>query len=68
MANGCCGSGLVEIAESCNLLSGSCPNPAAYVFWDAGHPTQRAYQIVVSSIVPKIYNNASSSLASSPSN
>ena len=67
VANGCCGTGLVELGRSCNLISGSCPNPAAYVFWDAGHPSQRAYQIVLSSILQK-YNNASSYLASSASN
>ncbi|MED6200115.1 hypothetical protein PIB30_082099 [Stylosanthes scabra] len=51
VANGCCGTGLVEIGVTCTLAVGSCPNPGAYVFWDAGHPTQRAYLLIVSSIL-----------------
>ncbi|MED6180792.1 hypothetical protein PIB30_013684 [Stylosanthes scabra] len=51
VASGCCGTGLFEIGATCNLAVGSCPYPASFVFWDAGHPTQRAYQLIVSSIL-----------------
>ncbi|QHN84021.1 GDSL esterase/lipase [Arachis hypogaea] len=62
-ANGCCGTGTYEVAETCNMLVPSCPNPASYVFWDAAHPSQAAYERVVASILsskPKLNNyNAS---------
>ncbi|KAI4336752.1 hypothetical protein L6164_015240 [Bauhinia variegata] len=55
VANGCCGTGTIEIGVSCNVFNPLiCPNPSTHVFWDAGHPTQRAYEIVVSDIIRKI--------------
>ncbi|MED6148277.1 hypothetical protein PIB30_051623 [Stylosanthes scabra] len=49
VANGCCGTGLVEIGVTYTLAVGSYSNPGAYFFWDASHQTQRAYQLIVSS-------------------
>ncbi|MED6200116.1 hypothetical protein PIB30_082100 [Stylosanthes scabra] len=51
MANGCCGRGQTEMATTCTLLVGSCPNPKSYIFWDAGHPTQRAYEVIAEAIL-----------------
>ncbi|XP_061366013.1 GDSL esterase/lipase At5g63170-like [Gastrolobium bilobum] len=74
-ATGCCGTGTLEMAELCNIFIGSCPIPSAYVFWDAGHPTQRTYQLIVASILKRHrvsgYNvsgyNVSSSFDTTPS-
>ncbi|KAL9258277.1 GDSL esterase/lipase-like protein [Drosera capensis] len=46
---GCCGTGLFEEGPLCNIVSTliSCPNASKYVFWDASHPTQAAYNIIV---------------------
>ncbi|XP_058075078.1 GDSL esterase/lipase At2g40250-like [Magnolia sinica] len=41
---GCCGTGLVEMAAMCNSLSVTCRNASNFLFWDAIHPTQSAYQ------------------------
>ncbi|XP_061366014.1 GDSL esterase/lipase At1g23500-like [Gastrolobium bilobum] len=62
--NGCCGTGTLEMGSSCNVLIGSCPNPSAHVFWDAGHPTQRTYELIVASILQT--HNVSNSIAASP--
>ncbi|MED6148276.1 hypothetical protein PIB30_051622 [Stylosanthes scabra] len=51
VANGCCGRGQTEMATTCTLLVGSCPNPKSYVFWDAGHPTRRAYEVIAEAIL-----------------
>ncbi|CAJ1972569.1 unnamed protein product [Sphenostylis stenocarpa] len=50
VAEGCCGTGVFGVAGLCTLFS-VCPNPATYVFWDYAHPTERAYQFVVSSVL-----------------
>ncbi|KAL8552215.1 hypothetical protein ACS0TY_001060 [Phlomoides rotata] len=44
---GCCGSGSVEIGLMCNKDSLTCTDPSKYVFWDAAHPTQAAYNFIV---------------------
>ncbi|GAB2260096.1 hypothetical protein Droror1_Dr00010951 [Drosera rotundifolia] len=46
---GCCGTGLFEEGPLCNIFSTliSCPNASKYVFWDASHPTQAAYNIIL---------------------
>lgn len=40
---GCCGTGLLEEGPLCNELTPTCPNPSNYLFWDAIHPSQKAY-------------------------
>ncbi|KAK7382931.1 hypothetical protein VNO78_28595 [Psophocarpus tetragonolobus] len=50
VSEACCGTGAYGISGICTLLS-VCSNPSTYVFWDFAHPTERAYQFVVSSIL-----------------
>ncbi|KAJ1424174.1 SGNH hydrolase superfamily [Sesbania bispinosa] len=65
VVSGCCGTGTVEIAALCNSFSFSCPVPSSFFFWDAGHPTQRAYQLTISAILQN-KNVSSPPLTSSP--
>lgn len=46
---GCCGSGFMEFAYSCNAMCQTCSDASKYVFWDAVHPTTRAYGILAHS-------------------
>ncbi|GMY28214.1 GDSL esterase/lipase At5g63170 [Fagus crenata] len=56
--NACCGTGTFEIGVTCNQFTPlTCPDASTYVFWDSGHPTERAYRIIVSEIVHKYFNN-----------
>ncbi|KAL5847863.1 hypothetical protein ACOSQ3_011387 [Xanthoceras sorbifolium] len=51
---GCCGTGTIEVSILCNQLSPhTCTNVSSYIFWDSFHPTERAYQIVVSNVMKK---------------
>ncbi|XP_047328591.1 GDSL esterase/lipase EXL3-like isoform X3 [Impatiens glandulifera] len=50
---GCCGTGLVEVTFSCNPLTKTCPDDTKYFFWDAYHPTERGYRILVRKILQK---------------
>ncbi|KAK7280771.1 hypothetical protein RJT34_25838 [Clitoria ternatea] len=50
-ATGCCGTGTVETGILCGKFTPSCSNTSSYVFWDSIHPTQRAYEFVVASIL-----------------
>ncbi|XP_020209068.2 GDSL esterase/lipase At1g23500 [Cajanus cajan] len=59
VADACCGTGASKISGICNLLN-VCPNPSKYVFWDFAHPTERAYQLIVSSVLRSHANNVSS--------
>ncbi|KAK7401120.1 hypothetical protein VNO78_12436 [Psophocarpus tetragonolobus] len=56
VSEACCGTGAFGVTGVCNLLT-VCPNPSTYVFWDFGHPTEKAYQFVVSSIIKSQINN-----------
>ncbi|XP_059075353.1 GDSL esterase/lipase At5g03820-like [Cryptomeria japonica] len=47
---GCCGTGLLEAAISCNPSTISCLNPSKYVFWDSFHPTTECYQIIANDL------------------
>ncbi|CAL0328687.1 unnamed protein product [Lupinus luteus] len=51
--NGCCGGNAVASGELCTSLTGQCTDTSTYVFWDFAHPTQRAYEIIVSDIIQK---------------
>ena len=53
---GCCGSGTVEVAELCNVLSTTCRNASEYVFWDSYHPTQRANELLIEMLIQKYAN------------
>ncbi|KAF8026069.1 hypothetical protein BT93_F2783 [Corymbia citriodora subsp. variegata] len=50
--SGCCGTGIVKVSFSCNMNSYVCPDASKYVFWDAVHPTERAYSIVFDAELP----------------
>lgn len=41
---GCCGTGTLEASILCRY---ACSNVDDYVFWDAFHPTEKAYGILV---------------------
>ncbi|CAN6444210.1 unnamed protein product [Victoria cruziana] len=43
---GCCGTGFL-----CNPFTSVCPNASSYMFWDAIHPSQRAYSLISNVIV-----------------
>ncbi|XP_047148772.1 GDSL esterase/lipase At1g23500-like [Vigna umbellata] len=60
----CCGTAPFGVSGLCNLLD-ICPNPSTFIFWDFAHPTERAYQLVVNSILQKMNMNVPSSFASS---
>ncbi|CAI0549055.1 unnamed protein product [Linum tenue] len=64
---GCCGSGLVEMAALCNEESPTCGKEMAsnYVFWDSVHPTSTAYQILATNLSQQLASALSS--ASPPS-
>ncbi|XP_031283166.1 uncharacterized protein LOC116141834 [Pistacia vera] len=52
---GCCGSGTLEAAFTCNSLTPTCPDASIYIFWDSYHPAERTYKMLVSEILQK-YN------------
>ncbi|TYJ28482.1 hypothetical protein E1A91_A06G001900v1 [Gossypium mustelinum] len=55
-SHGCCGTGLIELNYGCNelLSSFTCCNSSSHVFWDAGHPSERAYRMIISQLVHNI--------------
>ncbi|KAG5550437.1 hypothetical protein RHGRI_015409 [Rhododendron griersonianum] len=54
VSKGCCGTGLFEIGILCNQTTPMCADASKYVFWDAAHPTERAYEIIFDSNVAAI--------------
>ncbi|TYI75413.1 hypothetical protein E1A91_D06G002200v1 [Gossypium mustelinum] len=50
------GTGLIELNYGCNelLSSFTCSNSSSHVFWDAGHPSERAYRMIISQVVHNI--------------
>ncbi|KAJ4757313.1 GDSL esterase/lipase [Rhynchospora pubera] len=53
---GCCGTGMLEVGESCRGQS-TCKNPSKYMFWDAVHPTEKMYQIIINNVTSGIYRD-----------
>ncbi|KAJ1295943.1 hypothetical protein BS78_01G261300 [Paspalum vaginatum] len=49
----CCGFFGLESGVLCNMASRVCPDPAQYVFWDAYHPTERTYKIMIDELVAR---------------
>uniref|UniRef100_A0A7N0R806 GDSL esterase/lipase EXL3 n=1 Tax=Kalanchoe fedtschenkoi TaxID=63787 RepID=A0A7N0R806_KALFE len=51
---GCCGTGELEVTLLCsqklNPLIRPCSDATKYIFWDSFHPTQAAYQLLVSRV------------------
>ncbi|MED6145705.1 hypothetical protein PIB30_027952 [Stylosanthes scabra] len=54
VGSGCCGSGYIEASILCNKISGACSDPSKYVFWDAIHPTDKAYHNLFLASIPII--------------
>ncbi|KAI3697905.1 hypothetical protein L6452_31008 [Arctium lappa] len=54
---GCCGSGLIEADFLCNQKSPLCSDVSKYVFWDAFHPTEKAYYVIFKSFESLIRQN-----------
>ena len=49
----CCGSGAFNAQEQCGLTTPPnqyCKDPDKYLFWDWGHPTQKAAEIFANAI------------------
>ncbi|XP_019433880.1 PREDICTED: GDSL esterase/lipase EXL1-like [Lupinus angustifolius] len=53
---GCCGTGIIEVAELCNRFVPTCPNDLEYVFWDSSHPTETVYKKLISPLLQKYVN------------
>jgi len=53
---GCCGTGTLEVALTCNHLDATCPNVLDYVFWDGFHPTESVYKKLVPKILQEYIN------------
>jgi phospholipase/lecithinase/hemolysin len=48
----CCGTGLIEFSYICNRRNPlTCSDASKYIFWDAFHPTEKAYEIVAEDIL-----------------
>ncbi|XP_012571416.2 GDSL esterase/lipase At3g14820-like isoform X2 [Cicer arietinum] len=50
---GCCGTGTIELGTLCNQLQPTCIDDSKHVFWDAFHPTEKTYQILVRDLLNK---------------
>ncbi|KAJ3682467.1 hypothetical protein LUZ60_015040 [Juncus effusus] len=56
---GCCGTGIYEVTLTCNKYTAEpCKNVSNYVFWDTYHPTERAYEILMTKVIQKSGLNA----------
>ncbi|KAE9596070.1 putative cutinase [Lupinus albus] len=43
---GCCGTGLIEVAPLCNEFTPVCNDASKYVFWDSLHSTEVTNQYI----------------------
>ncbi|CAN8259347.1 unnamed protein product [Cochlearia groenlandica] len=51
---GCCGTGRIELVELCNKFTPfTCTDPSTHVFFDAYHPSEKAYQIITDKLLAK---------------
>ncbi|KAF3341441.1 GDSL esterase/lipase [Carex littledalei] len=55
-SKGCCGTGMIEVGESCKGQS-TCKDPSKYMFWDAVHPTEKMYQIIINNVTMGLYRD-----------
>ncbi|GJN29964.1 hypothetical protein PR202_gb18234 [Eleusine coracana subsp. coracana] len=53
VARGCCGSGVIEISQTCRGRR-TCGDPTKYLYWDAIHPTERTNQLVADAMMDSI--------------
>ena len=52
VAQGCCGTGLIETAVLCGLDEPlTCQDVDKYVFFDSAHPSERVYKILADKIL-----------------
>ncbi|XP_078162296.1 GDSL esterase/lipase At5g42170-like isoform X2 [Carex rostrata] len=52
VTRGCCGTGEIEATLLCNEISPcTCEDASKYLFWDAFHPTERGYELLVTPLV-----------------
>ncbi|PKI44370.1 hypothetical protein CRG98_035229 [Punica granatum] len=54
VSSGCCGTGLLEASFLCNAKTPVCLDASKYIFWDAIHPTDRAYYLIFQAFRPLI--------------
>ncbi|GAA0160105.1 hydrolase [Lithospermum erythrorhizon] len=54
VTSGCCGTGIIETSMLCNSMTPLCSNTSKYYFFDAIHPTEKAYGITSLAIQPTI--------------
>ncbi|ONK72575.1 uncharacterized protein A4U43_C04F20840 [Asparagus officinalis] len=53
-SKGCCGTGTFEVTLTCNSWTTNiCDDVSEYLFWDTYHPTERAYQILMTKMQQK---------------
>ncbi|XP_023642680.1 GDSL esterase/lipase At3g14820 [Capsella rubella] len=51
---GCCGTGTIELMVLCNKFTPfTCSDPSTHVFFDAYHPSEKAYQIITDKLIDK---------------
>ncbi|XP_051139367.1 GDSL esterase/lipase EXL3-like [Andrographis paniculata] len=51
---GCCGTGTIEVTLICKY---ACSNVLDHVFWDSFHPTEKAYRILVRTLLTRCIDN-----------
>ncbi|KAB8109746.1 hypothetical protein EE612_046167 [Oryza sativa] len=52
IAQGCCGTGLIETSVLCGFNDHlTCQDADSYVFFDSVHPSERTYQIIANKII-----------------
>lgn len=54
-AKGCCGTGMIEIGETCKGQS-TCIDANRYMYWDAIHPTQKMNKIIADEAIKRLAN------------
>ncbi|CAH2053684.1 unnamed protein product [Thlaspi arvense] len=53
---GCCGTGRIELVELCNKFTPfTCSDPSTHVFFDAYHPSEKAYKIITDKLADKYF-------------
>ncbi|GMH24551.1 hypothetical protein Nepgr_026394 [Nepenthes gracilis] len=59
-SRGCCGTGTIEVGILCNVFDPcTCKNATSFLFWDAVHPTERGYQLLLNQLFSKIVDDIS---------
>lgn len=54
VSSGCCGTGYLEASFLCNRASYVCPDSSKYMFWDAIHPTEMTYYLLLRNLTTVI--------------